>query len=253
MLSTALDAAQAAGAILSRYFETTDYEREVKDDASFVTKADKEAEAAVVSLIRANHPEHGILGEEGGSANPDSEYQWIIDPLDGTSNFINGIPIFAVSIALVHNQVPIIGVVYNPITRSLSVAEQGKGTTYNGKPVCVSDKTPDDGMVTFGMSKDERIRTRKLFANTDQHIKSARVLGSAACELSFVSRGGTEAFVSLGLKPWDYAAGALLVLEAGGTVTTYDGKPWNMSETYFIASNGPCHEVVRALVQSVPS
>ncbi len=249
MRETAIDAAKQAGTILASYFEEIGLEREIKEDASFVTKADKEAEALIVSLIQKRFPEHGIVGEEGSNVNPGAEYQWILDPLDGTSNFVNGIPIFAVSIAIAHAGLPIVGVVYNPITNSLYVAEKGKGTTYNGRPARVSAQKADEGVVSFGPGKKERQRMRTLLANSSEHFKS--FLGGTALELAYIARGGTEGFICLGLSPWDYAAGRLLVTEAGGTFTDLEGNDCDLTQNYFLASNGVAHEALKALANSV--
>lgn len=249
MLETAIEAAKTAGAILDRYFEMTGLEREIKDDKSFVTKADKEAEAAVVTIIRERYPDHGILGEEGADVNLDAQYQWVIDPLDGTANFVNGIPIFAVSIGILHKGEPFIGVVYNPVTESLYAGEKGKGATYNGKPCRVSDQAADAGIVTFGPARKETERFLKLFVTAKQkHFKSVRFLGSTALEMGYVARGGTEAFVCTGLSLWDFAAGKLLIAEAGGRVTDYQGQIADVKENYFVASNGVAHDAVLALV-----
>ncbi len=253
MLEDAIEAAQEAGKVLSTYFERIGLEHEVKDDKSFVTKADKEAEEVIVSLITQRYPDHGILGEEGSEVNPQAEFQWVIDPLDGTSNFINGIPIFGVSIAVVQAGVPVVGVVYSPLTHSLYAAEKGKGTTYNGKQVRVSVQEASAGLVTLGPGVGERQRVRELFGATAPYFKSARFLGSTAMELAYIARGGTEGYVCLGLKPWDYAAGRLLVTEAGGRITDFNGNDCDLTQNYFIASNGVAHETLKALVASVPA
>jgi myo-inositol-1(or 4)-monophosphatase len=251
MRDVAIEAAKKGGEVLAKYFEMTGLEREVKDDTSFVTKADKEAEAVIVDVIRAAFPDHGILGEEGADVNPDARFKWIIDPLDGTSNFVNGIPLFAVSIAVADGGDPVVAVVYNPVTNSLYVAEKGKGATYNGRPARVSDEPANQGTVSFGPAKKEKNRARRMVVATGEAFKSARILGCCALELAYISRGGTEAFVCLDLKKWDYAAGVLLVREAGGKVTDMEGNDCTLAETYFVASNGVAHDAVRSLANSV--
>lgn len=251
MREAAIEAAKKGGEVLVKYFEMTDLEREVKDDSSFVTKADKEAEAAIVEAIRAAFPDHGIIGEEGADVNPDARFRWIIDPLDGTSNFVNGIPLFAVSIAVADGDDPVVAVVFNPVTHSLYVAEKGKGATYNGRPARVSDQAAADGTVSFGPAKKEKQRAREMVVATGESFKSARILGCCALELAYIARGGTEAFICLGLKKWDYAAGVLLVREAGGKVTDLAGNECTLAETYFVASNAVSHDAVRALANAV--
>ena len=251
MRETAIQAAYAAGAILEGYFEMTGLEREIKDDRSFVTKADTEAEAAIATIIKEAYPDHGFVGEEGNTWNPESPYQWIVDPLDGTGNFVNGIPLYAVSIALTYNGAPVLGVVYGPAMRALFVAEKGKGATYNDKPINVSDQGPKDGMVTFGPGRHESDRARQMVANVGPFMKSARLFGCTALELAYVARGGTEGYICIGLSPWDYAAGQLLVTEAGGKVTDYQGQPCDLKQNYFVASNGHAHESLLGLATSV--
>lgn len=249
MLETAIEAAQHAGAQVEKYFETTGLERNEKDDTSFVTKADTEAEEVIVSLIRERFPDHGILGEEGSEVNSEAEYQWVIDPIDGTRNFTNGIPLFAVSIAVLYQGEPVVGVVYNPATHSLYAAEKGKGATFNGAPMRVSVQDAKKGVVTFGPGQgDAKEKLRAFFQNGEHYFRSVRYLGCTALELAYVARGGTEGFVCIGLKPWDYAAGRVLLLEAGGTITDYEGKACGIEQNYFIASNGVAHEALRALV-----
>jgi len=249
MLDAAIVAARKGGEVLSRYFELTGLEREEKDDKSFVTKADKESEKIIVETLMAAYPDHGFLGEEGSDTKPDAEFRWIIDPLDGTTNFVNGIPLFAVSIAAVKDGLPVASVVYNPVTDSLYAAAKGTGTTYNGKKVTVSKEDASHGIVSFGPGKHAKKELDAFFSKTEGIFKSKRYLGATALELAYLARGGTEAFASLGLQKWDYAAGVLLILEAGGTITDFDGGPWTFEENHFIASNGITHEALKALVR----
>ncbi len=247
-LSVAMNAAKKAGAITLRYFETG-VVREVKADKSFVTAADKEAEAAIMQEIQKHFPDHGFLCEESGETKSRTEYQWVIDPLDGTSNFVNGIPLFAVSIALLKKGQPVVGVVYQPVGDALYAAERGKGTTWRGKKTHVSDGEATDALITFGPGKKEKDLLNRLFVLSEQFVKSKRYLGSCALELAYVARGGTEGFVCLGLNKWDYAAGALLVEEAEGTITDFEGKPWKFGAgDHFIASNGRVHDALTKLV-----
>lgn len=254
MLEVAIEAAKEAGKVLANYFEMTGLERELKDDKSFVTKADRESEAIIVERIRRAFPDHGILGEEGADVNPGAEYMWIIDPVDGTANFVNGIPIFGISIAVAKDNQTVAAVVYNPVTNSLYAAEKGKGVTYNGKTVAVSSQQADAGVLTLaGISSEDKDRVRRLFSISNKHFKSTRILGCCAVELGYVARGGTEAFICLSHKPWDYAAGQLLVTEAGGRITDLAGNPCDLTARSFIASNGATHGAVEALMAAVPA
>lgn len=251
LLSVATSAAREAGAVTLRYFETS-VTREVKADKSFVTAADKEAEAAIIAEIKKHFPEHGILGEESGEEKSASPFQWVIDPLDGTANFVNGIPLFSVSIAVLQNGIPVAAAIYQPVGDSLYVAEKGKGTIWKGKRVRVSDGDTEHAMITFGPGKKEKERLNRLLSRTEAFVKSKRYLGSCALELAYLARGGTEGFVCLGLNRWDYAAGVLLVEEAGGVITDFGGKPWVFgSQDFFIASNGRVHDALLALAKTV--
>jgi len=243
MLNTAIEAAKKAGERLSHHFEKTLFEREIKDDKSFVTCADRESEDIIVSMIKDAFPEHGIVGEEGTDHNQGAEYRWIIDPLDGTNNFVNGIPIFAISIALTKGGEPVASVIYNPVTHSMYAAEKGGGMFYNGKPARVSDQGADLGLVGFGPGGKEGKRLLdQAFVASSKHFKSKRYLGSTALELAYLARGGTEGFFCFGLNTWDYAAGTLLIQEAGGMITDLKGGPWTLDTRYFIASNGVVHD-----------
>ena len=251
MLETAIQAAKEAGEILKRYFETS-LERRLKDDSSIVTEADERAEERIIEVIKAQYPDHGFLGEETGEQNADAEYIWIIDPLDGTRNFVNGIPIFAVSIGLVRSGKPVAGVIYNPVTDTLFAGEEGRGAYWNGKQIHVSDREAKAATFTIGTSAkaEDKNLVAQCFLRAESHVRGVRYLGSAVMDLGYMARGGTEGCIHIGTKKWDYAAGALLVLEAGGTITDFDGNPWDMEKNYFIASNGKIHSQLLDLVKS---
>ena len=250
LLDVAVSAAQKAGRIIDGYFEES-IEREVKDDKSFVTKADREAEAAIIAEIRKHFPKHGILGEESGVHKSDSRFEWVIDPLDGTANFLNGIPLFAVSIAVLENGIPVAACVYQPVGDSLYAAAKGAGTTWKGKQVHVSATGADHAVISFSPGKKEKERLNSLFSRTEDFVKSKRYLGCAALDLSYLARGGTEGVFMMGLQKWDYAAGVLLVEEAGGTITDLNGQPWIFGTgDYFLASNGIVHGALLALAKT---
>jgi len=261
ILSVAISAARKAGAVTLRYFETS-IAREVKADKSFVTQADTEAEAVILKEIKKHFPGHSILSEESGAETRASEFEWVIDPLDGTANFINGIPLFAVSIAALRCGIPHAAVVYQPVGDSLYAAERGKGATWissgrpgsargKGKRVRVSDGGAEHAMISFGPGKKEKKRLNRLLSATEQFVKSKRYLGSCALELAYVARGGTEGFICLGLNKWDYAAGVLLVEEAGGKITDCSGKPWQFGgNDFFVASNGVVHDTLLRLASA---
>jgi myo-inositol-1(or 4)-monophosphatase len=253
MLDIAIQAATKAGKVLETYFQSSFLERTFKDDKSIVTQADTEAEKCIVKIIQSHYPDHAFLAEESGEKITGSEYTWIVDPLDGTSNFANGIPIFAVSIALLKNKEPVCAVVHNPITNALFVAEKGKGAQYNKNPIRVSSQAADKAMISIGTSAkpEDKELVGKFFVNGRKFVKSVRYLGSAALELCYLARGGTEGFINIGTSKWDYAAGILLVLEAGGKITDFQGNPWSFDQNYFIASNGRIHSKLLELAKAV--
>lgn len=243
-LETAIKAALEAGKVLEKYFET-EILKEFKEDKSIVTRADKEAENIIKKIIEDTFPDHSILGEETGLTKNKSVYTWHIDPIDGTRNFANGIPLFAVSIALVYQDKVKVGVVYNPATRSLFYAEEGKGAYFHDKRIFVSKDAPEQAIVTIAPGR--RKTDGELFRELYYHIKkdvarSSRDLGCTAVELAYVARGGIEANIQLGLETYDFAAGVLLVEEAGGMITRLDGSAWRFPENEFIASNGIFHD-----------
>ncbi len=246
-LEIAIMAALEAGKIVEKYFET-EILKELKEDSSPVTLADRESEAIIKKIILENFPDHSILGEETGMTENKSEYTWHVDPIDGTRNFSNGIPLFAVSIALALKDKVIIGVVYNPATHSLFYAEDGKGAYLNDKKIFVSKDDKDHAMVTISTSKDKADQKlcRELLHDLPggRVIRSVRDIGCAALDLAYVSRGGFEANIQLGLFTYDFSAGILLVKEAGGKITRLDGSPWVFPENKFIASNGVFHDLL---------
>jgi myo-inositol-1(or 4)-monophosphatase len=253
MLDTAIKAAKEGGIILQKYFQSSLLERKLKDDKTIVTQADEEIEKRVIEIIKKDYPDHAFLAEESGQENTGSHYAWIIDPIDGTRNFANGIPIFAIVIALVQDDEPIVSATYNPITNDLFCAEKGKGAFWNGRQIAVSSQQADAAMITIGPSQkpEDKAMLHRYFSHAKQYVNSFRYLGSAALELCYLARGGTEGFISIGLSKWDYAAGALLVLEAGGMMTDFAGKPWTFAQNYFLASNGIIHPQLLELTKAV--
>ena len=250
-LEVAIEAARKGGATTLRHFETS-VPREVKADKSFVTAADKEAEAAIIATIKQSFPAHGFLAEESGASDNSSEFMWVIDPLDGTANFVNGLPLFSTSVALIRGGEPVIGVVYHALGDAVYAAERGKGATWKGEPMHVSDGGPEHAMVTFEPGKKEKERLNALFSNTERFGKPKRYIGSCALALATLARGGIEGVFVIGLDKWDYAAGVLLVEEAGGKITDSHGKLWAFgSGDHFIASNGAVHDALLALAQSI--
>ena len=244
-LEIAIQAAKEAGKIIEKYFYA-EVLKEFKEDMSIVTLADKESEEVIKKIIFENFPEHSILGEETGMTDQNSNYVWYIDPVDGTTNFANGIPIFGISIALMHKGDLIVGVVYNPIIDALFYAEKGKGAYLNDKQIFVSKDDYNHSIISIAASRKNQKENfpRNLFYQLPEKFRSMRILGSTALELAFVARGSLEANIQIGLSSYDFAAGVLLVQEAGGKLTKYDGSSWRFPENYFIASNGVFHDIL---------
>lgn len=252
----AIAAAQRAGALLMSMLPEAREQKEVsvkRTAADLVTKADRMAEELITGFLRQRFPAHGILAEEGTSAR--GEYRWVIDPLDGTTNFAHGLPLFAVSIGLEHQGQVIAGVVYHPPMDEMFVAQRDGGAFLKvGKDqqrLRVSTiKQVADAVVATGLPYDIRETGR----NTPQITALARtaievrVLGAAALHLAYVAAGRAEAFWEPGLNPWDIAAGALLVEEAGGKITDMRGGPFHLDCRDVLASNGLVHAEMRGLL-----
>lgn len=221
-----------------------------------VTEVDKGSETMIRNLIRTHFPHHAILGEEGVAPGAeaseqalrevkDEEYVWIVDPIDGTTNFVHGFPFFSVSIALAHRGEVIVGVVYDPIRDELFVAEKGKGAYVKGKKMNVSKETQlSDSLIATGFPADAAfalpVNMKGLEAVTPK-VRNIRVAGSAALHLAYVAAGRLSGFWEIGLSSWDIAAGALLVSEAGGKVTDTAGRPYSLEVRHVLASNGAVH------------
>lgn len=250
------DLAHLAGEILLRHWRKLDtYER--KGAIDLVTVADKECEAALVAAIRRRYPTHRILGEEGGiTGDPASPFRWIIDPLDGTTNFAHGMPLFSVSIAVERDGVVIAGVVFAPVLSDLNLAVRGHGTTRNGAPIRVSTtERLADALLVTGFPYNRAEIVGWLTTTLGNHlVRSQGILrlGSAALDLSLVAAGHLDGFYELNLHPWDVAAGALLVEEAGGRMSNFTGGPFTLEGRRLVATNGLIHDEMLAVLALAP-
>jgi myo-inositol-1(or 4)-monophosphatase len=247
LLAVAVDAARAAGHLLRR--ELGGVRRiEHKGVINIVTEMDHQSEALVVDRLRTAFPDHAILAEESGATAGRSEYRWHIDPLDGTSNYAHGIPIFAVSIGLERAGSMELGVCYDPNHDECFVAERGRGACLNGEPIRVSScENLDQSLLVTGFPYDIRTTTEtnlREYAELSLRSLAVRRLGSAVLDLCYVACGRFEAFWELTLGPWDMAAGGLMVQEAGGRVTDVQGGPWRLEGPGVLASNGSVHDAV---------
>ena len=250
MLNFAIQTARDAGRVLAEKFGRA-IQISNKGDIDLVTEADLASERLIVERVRSYHPRHAILAEEAGdvaaAGGGESEYKWIVDPLDGTTNYAHGYPVFCVSIALEHEGRVVVGVVYDPVRDELFAAERGEGATLNGRRVRVS-ATDDLGgaLLCTGFPYDVRERGdfARHFRNFIMSAQSVRRDGAAALDLAYVASGRFDGFYEEGLRPWDVAAGVLLVEEAGGRVTHYDGRPFDHYHPPIAASNGLVHDAM---------
>jgi myo-inositol-1(or 4)-monophosphatase len=242
-LEVAIEAAHEAGGIL-----TTEFARPVdisyKGEVDIVTQADRRSEQAIVTLLRTRFPKHAIVAEEGGGSESDSPFRWHVDPLDGTTNFAHGYPCFAVSIGLEEAGELIAGVIYQPISGELFTAVKGGGAYLNQKKIHVSaiEKLATSLLCT-GFPSVKRSQNPNIHYYWDFTLRSHGVRrdGSAAMDLASVACGRFEGFWEFGLHSWDTAAGVLLVREAGGSVTRFDGQPYQLGDRELLASNGCVH------------
>jgi myo-inositol-1(or 4)-monophosphatase len=252
-LQVAIDAARAGGEVLSRYFREGVTKR-MKGACDFVTDADVESEQVIVNYLREKFPDHAVMGEEEHRADVHAEQLWIVDPLDGTTNFAHGIPHFAVSIAYVERGVPMAGVVYNPSRDDWYTVARGRGAFANDKQTHVSDhRQLSDVIMGVGFYYDRGAMMRDTLQAIDklfqQQIHGIRRFGTAAIDLCMVGMGQFGGFFEYELSPWDFAAGALFVEEAGGRVTTCDNQPLPLAKSSLLASNGHLHESVLNIVR----
>ncbi|MDR1418482.1 MAG: inositol monophosphatase [Endomicrobium sp.] len=248
--NTALAAAKKGGEVLLKHYNG-ELNVEYKGEIDPVTQADKESQKAMIKIIKDIFPEHGVLAEEDGVSELDNDYCWIIDPLDGTVNFLHGLPIFAISIGLKYKKEIITGVVYSPILNEIFIAERGKGAWLNGKKVKVSqikENIRSLGVTGVPYSLREN-KILKNFENITVKVQGVRRLGSAALDLAYVACGRFEFFWEQGLKAWDIAAGILLVKEAGGMISDYYGKKDCLFENTMLAANNlKIHEEILKVV-----
>ncbi len=243
--------ARDAGALL---LERLGDRREIaeKHRHDLVTDADRASEALIIARIAADFPTATVLGEEGGTLHGAGDERFIVDPLDGTTNYAHRYPLFCVSIAYECAGVLEAGVVYAPILDTLFAARRGGGATRDGVPIRVSSiDTVDRAMVCTGFNPDDYDRNGRHFGALSRSAQAVRRDGSAALDLAFVAAGVFDAFWEFDLKPWDVAAGAVLITEAGGRVTGIEGGPLDLDAGSILASNGIVHDEMRALLRAV--
>lgn len=217
-----------------------------KGHFNLVTSADKETEALIIKEIKKKYPTHTIVAEETGKHKNDPTYEWIIDPIDGTTNFAHSYPFFCTSIGFAKKGVVQFGLIYNPVTDELFTAKKGKGAKLNGKKISVSkSKTLKESLLTTGFPHDKKSSKHKnfaLFRNLTLNSHGVRRDGAAALDLCYVAAGRVEGFWEQKLNAWDVAAGTLILTEAGGKVTKYDGSKYSIYDKEILATNGKIHK-----------
>lgn len=252
----AVRAARAAGRIHLKRLSHVSVVRK-SSAIDLVTEADREAEAAAIDVLKRAFPTHAVLAEESGASEVTSDDRWIIDPLDGTTNFAHCFPQFCVSIAYERRGKLQVAVIFDALKRELFVARRSKGAQLNGKPIRVS-RTPalESSLLLTGFPYDRRERRRfytTFWEAFMMRTHGIRRTGSAALDLAWVACGRVDGFWEFGLKPWDIAAGALIVQEAGGDVTNMDGTPLDLAGARIIASNGRIHrQIVETISTTLP-
>jgi myo-inositol-1(or 4)-monophosphatase len=251
MLKFAIETAEKAGHYLA-HRERKSLNVEHKGRIDLVTDADKISQEIIVGEIEKKYPGHSIIAEEGMEKAGEEGYVWYIDPIDGTTNFVHGVPMYCVSIALYKNRTPVVGVCYNPITKEMFYAEKNKGAFLNGEKITVSRsaKMIDALVVTgFPYKSTEMDNIIKVFFKVIGQVQGIRRFGSAALDLCFVACGRVDAYWEICLKPWDIAAGALILKEAGGSVTCTDGVDFDPDKGNIAASNELLHKELLELIK----
>src|SRR5271155_1326663 len=248
---------------LVRGFYETGVATEYKGEADLVTEADRASERLIVERLHTRFPNHGVFGEEGSRRQMDSDYRWYIDPIDGTTNFAHRYPVFCVSLGLErrppglaadHDGEIVAGVIYDPTRNELFVAEKGKGAYLNGRRIQVS-RTDDlaESLLATGFPSRARHENPNIHFYHEVTLRShgVRRAGSAALDLAYTACGRMDGYWEFNLNPWDTSAGALLVLEAGGTVTGFDGSPFKLDSREVLATNGIIDKEIIALFQNM--
>ncbi|HPA94721.1 MAG: inositol monophosphatase [Acidobacteria bacterium] len=255
LLAAATAAAEAGAAVLRHHFRRAGLLVEEKAKNDYVTEADRESERTVTSELRSRFPDHRIVGEEGGSSGgrgAAGELTWLIDPLDGTTNFVQGLPIFAVSIACLEGNRPVAGVILDPVGRHLFRATRGGGAFLDGERLAVSARRGLDGSFLATGYPFRALGALDLylgiFRDALRQARAIRRCGAAALDLAYTAAGVYDGFFELRLSAWDIAAGALLVEEAGGAVSDFDGGDGYLASGNVLAGGIPVHRELLALI-----
>jgi myo-inositol-1(or 4)-monophosphatase len=248
-IEAALSAAREAGEVLREGFGWQ-HSVSYKGEVDIVTEVDEQAERVIKEILLGAFPAYGMLAEESGRASGQEDARWIVDPLDGTTNYAHGLPIFCVSIALERSGEVIVGVVHDPMREETYLAQRGGGATLNGEPIRVSDTDePIQALIATGFPYDraEMPEALELFGRFAAITRGMRRLGSTALDLCYVAAGRLDGYYERGIWAWDIAAGGLILEEAGGKVTDYRGAGLNLEGRQIVASNGYLHSAMMEL------
>jgi len=243
-LEVAIEAAKEAGQLLRAGMVANKEARCKSHRHDPVTLFDRRAEEVIVAAIERSFPEHGFLSEEGTTKEKGSSYCWVIDPLDGTNNFLRGYPQFSVSLALMEEEIPQVACIYDPLREELFTAIHGEGAFLNEERMRVSSQQSLDGAVIgagFSSRPERALVTNTTLKDLIPHARAIRAAGSACLDLAYVAAGRLDATWYISLSPWDVAAGILLIEEAGGQVSNLKGKPLTDPEAGILATNGRIH------------
>lgn len=256
-LDVALIAAKKGGAVLKDFWGKTLAIAEKERKGDLVTEVDKTAEKKVLEVITSNFPQHSILAEESGELGQNSsDYLWVIDPLDGTTNYAHGYPQSAVSVGLLIKGKPSVGVVYNPLTEELWSGAKGQGAKFNDNSIQVSDiEELEKSLLVTGFAYDRRETKDNNYAEfcyLTHLTQGVRRSGSAALDLVHVACGRFDGYWERGIKPWDIAAGIIILEEAGGKVSAYDGSPLDLDSGRILATNTKIHHILSQTLQKTP-
>ncbi len=252
ILSLAIEAAKHAGIFLKENIDNITTIEEKSTEINLVTDIDKRSEAMIIGMIKDRFPDHEIIAEESGASTGTSDYRWIVDPLDGTTNYTHGLPLFCVSIGVEYKGEMIAGAIYDPMRDELFSAEKGSGAFLNGKPIQVSTEARlIRSLLITGFPyniHENPNHALEHFNNFTYEAQAIRRLGSAAIDMAYVACGRAEGFWEVHLHPWDMAAAIVIIREAGGMVTDFSGNPMNVYTPNIVASNGKVHaELLRIL------
>lgn len=246
-LNVAIKAARKAGAIQTNCL-SENYRVDRKGEIDLVTEIDLKCEEAIIEIIKQTYPGHGALAEEKGASLPGHEYKWIIDPIDGTTNYAHGFPVYCSSVALEAKGEIVAGAVYDPTRDEMFSALKGGGAKLNDRPISVSNvKELIDSLLATGFPytiKTEKINNLSQFGNMSMRAQAIRRPGAAALDLCYVACGRLDGFWEFHLKPWDMAAGVLIVNEAGGKMTGCDGSELDIYNQQMLATNGIIHDAM---------